>query len=364
VIGLVYDLDSLLHNCVRFHETVEDAIDHHLNLHPFEGDRENRTERLRIRDIVLPQTTRKFKIELPEDVMIRLRTGAYNDVAPPWDEFVPERPPDDIAQEDLLDFLFPREEAPPADLPADPPAGLGSKTNKRNWAVPLAAGGSDQVAEAVADMICQYNGISSAQNLPPRERHNMMVKIRQVIDQWGGGTTEQARLAIQAWTIRYSWKATCNPHYDSFPQELGMLLTAVREGSITQGSLKEEQRQQDLQEDRRQAMDRRTGVDQGHRDYRRYADPANTPQKMAPAEPQCPPFWQAILDELKLQMTQATFDTWLRHSNARKEDGHVVVIAANDYGRDWLQNRLADTIQRTVRRICKDDTLEIRFEVA
>jgi len=61
--------------------------------------------------------------------------------------------------------------------------------------------------------------------------------------------------------------------------------------------------------------------------------------------------WSATLGELQLQMTQATFDTWLRGSRLLKyENGTVVVAVKNGYAKDWLQNRLLATIKRTLAR--------------
>ena len=61
--------------------------------------------------------------------------------------------------------------------------------------------------------------------------------------------------------------------------------------------------------------------------------------------------WSATLGELQLQMTQATFDTWLRDSRLLKFEGDVVVVAVkNGYAKDWLQSRLLTTIKRTLAR--------------
>ncbi len=64
--------------------------------------------------------------------------------------------------------------------------------------------------------------------------------------------------------------------------------------------------------------------------------------------------WQAALGELQLEMTQATFNTWLRDARLMAyEDGTFVIGVRNGYAKDWLENRLATTIQRTVTRLAK-----------
>jgi chromosomal replication initiator protein len=61
--------------------------------------------------------------------------------------------------------------------------------------------------------------------------------------------------------------------------------------------------------------------------------------------------WQATLGELQLQMTRATFDTWLRGSRVITcEDGIFTVYVRHAYAVDWLENRLLPVIKRTLQR--------------
>jgi len=62
--------------------------------------------------------------------------------------------------------------------------------------------------------------------------------------------------------------------------------------------------------------------------------------------------WTATLGELELQMTRATFNTWLRDARLlTNEDSEYVIGVRNDYARDWLDNRLKETINRTLSSI-------------
>jgi len=73
--------------------------------------------------------------------------------------------------------------------------------------------------------------------------------------------------------------------------------------------------------------------------------------------------WSAALGELQLQMTQATFDTWLRDSRLVKhEDGTFVIGVKNGYAKDWLEHRLLATIKRTLARIT-GKTVAVQFIV-
>jgi chromosomal replication initiator protein len=73
--------------------------------------------------------------------------------------------------------------------------------------------------------------------------------------------------------------------------------------------------------------------------------------------------WSAALGELQMQMTKATFDTWLRESKLLKsEDGLFVVGVKNGYAKDWLENRLLTTIKRTLARLV-GRTVDVKFVV-
>ncbi len=59
--------------------------------------------------------------------------------------------------------------------------------------------------------------------------------------------------------------------------------------------------------------------------------------------------WNAALGELELQMTRATFNTWIKPTTAVAWDGETFVIGApNGYIKDWLENRLHVPIERTL----------------
>ncbi len=73
--------------------------------------------------------------------------------------------------------------------------------------------------------------------------------------------------------------------------------------------------------------------------------------------------WKATLGELELQMTRATFNTWLKDAQLLRNEGSSFVIGVrNDYARDWLENRLQETILRTLNAITGQSN-DIAFEV-
>ena len=58
--------------------------------------------------------------------------------------------------------------------------------------------------------------------------------------------------------------------------------------------------------------------------------------------------WQQVLAELKLPLTRATFDTWVKRSTAQRVDGRWEVTCASACAKDWLEHRLATTLRRTL----------------
>jgi len=74
--------------------------------------------------------------------------------------------------------------------------------------------------------------------------------------------------------------------------------------------------------------------------------------------------WQAALGELELQMTRATFDTWLRDTRCidTENDSTLVIGVKNGYAIEWLENRLYTMIQRTLHRLT-DKEMRARFVV-
>ena len=73
--------------------------------------------------------------------------------------------------------------------------------------------------------------------------------------------------------------------------------------------------------------------------------------------------WTATLGELELQMTRATFNTWLKDARLlAHEKGEFVIGVRNDYAKDWLDNRLKGTINRTLSSIIGEQ-ISARFVV-
>jgi chromosomal replication initiator protein len=57
--------------------------------------------------------------------------------------------------------------------------------------------------------------------------------------------------------------------------------------------------------------------------------------------------WQSVLAQLQMEMPRASFDTWVRDTRpVGYENGALTISVRNAYARDWLESRLASTINR------------------
>ncbi len=74
--------------------------------------------------------------------------------------------------------------------------------------------------------------------------------------------------------------------------------------------------------------------------------------------------WQTALGQLRLQMTRATFDTWLKTSQGLALQGDTLIVGVpNVYAKDWIEQRLEPTVEQTLSSI-HGATLGCSFVVA
>ena len=73
--------------------------------------------------------------------------------------------------------------------------------------------------------------------------------------------------------------------------------------------------------------------------------------------------WKATLGELEMQMPKATFHRNLMGSRLVSVNGSTAVIAVStDFAKQWLDNRLMETVRRTFSTIIERD-LDVEFVV-
>lgn len=75
--------------------------------------------------------------------------------------------------------------------------------------------------------------------------------------------------------------------------------------------------------------------------------------------------WVEVKERLQVEMNRASYDNWVSHTQAVAFDaGELLTVGAcNSFGRDWLENRLTDTVQKLLAEILKAD-INVRFIVA
>ncbi|MCX6055675.1 MAG: chromosomal replication initiator protein DnaA [Chloroflexi bacterium] len=73
--------------------------------------------------------------------------------------------------------------------------------------------------------------------------------------------------------------------------------------------------------------------------------------------------WQAATGQLQMEMSKASFDTWVRSAELVScEDGVFTVGVPNAYARDWLESRLTSTINRILSGLM-DEQQNVNFIV-
>jgi hypothetical protein len=60
--------------------------------------------------------------------------------------------------------------------------------------------------------------------------------------------------------------------------------------------------------------------------------------------------WRESLQKLELQMTRATFETWLKDTRVipAANNGDLVIGVQSEYAKKWLEDKLMETVSRTV----------------
>src|SRR5258706_7471765 len=73
--------------------------------------------------------------------------------------------------------------------------------------------------------------------------------------------------------------------------------------------------------------------------------------------------WASVLSQLQMEMPRASFDTGVRDTEVVSlEDGRMTIATRNAYAREWLDSRLASTVQRLVVGIL-NQSIKVEFLV-
>lgn len=62
--------------------------------------------------------------------------------------------------------------------------------------------------------------------------------------------------------------------------------------------------------------------------------------------------WQAVLGELEVSVSRASFSTWFKHTSIiAQEDGHIVVAVPNIFTKEWLEKKYNGDIRESLARL-------------
>src|SRR3989339_2000691 len=74
--------------------------------------------------------------------------------------------------------------------------------------------------------------------------------------------------------------------------------------------------------------------------------------------------WQAVLGELELSLSKASFTTWLKNTFIiENEDGRIVVGVPNTFSQAWLKQKYHTDIYRIIQSKSKERIKEITYKV-
>jgi chromosomal replication initiation ATPase DnaA len=73
--------------------------------------------------------------------------------------------------------------------------------------------------------------------------------------------------------------------------------------------------------------------------------------------------WEMCKGDLRLQMTRAVFDMWLKPTFGYRDGDVMVVEAHNPFAYEWLSIRLLGMIERVVAYVCGED-VDVRIQEA
>jgi DnaA N-terminal domain/IclR helix-turn-helix domain len=155
-------------------------------------------------------------------------------------------------------------------------------------------------------------------------------------------------LWVRAWHL---WAR--HPHRQSLTNPVGNIILKLESKEPPPGEFLRAAQEQLRQREWIREQEEREGEDPGEE---------NPPEpELESVSAEADQLWARCLGELQLQMTRATFDTWLRGSRVVEAgDDCLTVVVRNAYAMDWLQNRLLPVIQRTVVRHAGGD-IQIKF---
>jgi len=75
--------------------------------------------------------------------------------------------------------------------------------------------------------------------------------------------------------------------------------------------------------------------------------------------------WQAILGELEVTLSQASFTTWFKDSFIYDfEDGMMIIAVPDSFHKEWLENKFNAEIFKTIQKHCPKKVKQVKYKIA
>ena len=212
------------------------------------------------------------------------------------------------------------------------------ENNESNYATPAHAGGDNSAAEAGLIALYEAKG-SEAPRRHSSGYADQVEKISQVLRDCAVTDPEIARLASQL--LVEDKPKMANPYYRPFSAEYADYLGRAKKQLADQGRTAPRHQPESALWSQEALRER---------------------QAAQPPPPEDDATGQAIKTQLALLMDQPSYQTWVTPVRITTADGDLLMISApTDLTKDWLENRLGDTIRRTAVGVL-GKTVEVRFE--
>lgn len=248
-------------------------------------------------------------------------------------------------KESLYDSIYESKEGEKeGDSPSEKPDALmqdlariteEKQAEKGNYATPAHAGGSDIAASCAYSLFCEMQ-----EQMPTaKEREAMILELSETLKPTSTSIEEiEAAFEIMAKDFQYR-TGNYNVFQSSFKQDLRTCIARAR-GQATQRTAPRHQPESALLS--QEALQER--------------------QAAGPPPPEDDAVGQGVKAQLELQMGRPEFQRLVRPTRFTCEDGVLVITAPDDFTRNWLENRVAVTIERALAGMA-DGPREVRFEV-
>ena len=74
--------------------------------------------------------------------------------------------------------------------------------------------------------------------------------------------------------------------------------------------------------------------------------------------------WQAVLGELELNLSKASFTTWFKNTFIfENEDGRIVIGVPNTFSQAWLKQKYHNELFKTLQNLTGQRVKEIVYKV-